>query len=101
MHSGNVVIDYDIHNKFHSCHITDLGLSRPVNAEESKNTIYGIMPYIAPEVLRGQPYTQKADVYSLGMIMYELFTGWSPFYNENHNVKLALKDLWRRKAPVS
>jgi len=49
------------------------------------------MPYVAPEVLRGQPYTQKADIYSLGMIMYEVLTGYPPFTNESHDTNLALK----------
>jgi serine/threonine protein kinase len=48
------------------------------------------MPYMAPEVLMGQPYTQAADIYSLGMIMYEILTGLPPFYNESHDTDLTL-----------
>ena len=36
--------------------------------------IYGVMPYVAPEVLRGKPYTQAADIYSFSMIMYFVAT---------------------------
>ena len=43
------------------------------NTDETK--LYGVVSYIAPKVLRGNPYTQAADIYSLGMIMYFIATG--------------------------
>ncbi|GES98341.1 kinase-like domain-containing protein [Rhizophagus clarus] len=45
---------------------------------------------VAPEVLRGKSYTQVADIYSLGMIMYSLITGRQPFENRAHEYELAL-----------
>jgi len=56
-------------------YITDLGLSK--NEKEGK--ICGILPYIAPEVLVGQPYTKASDIYSLGVIMTEISTGQRAF----------------------
>ncbi|EXX69396.1 polo kinase CDC5 [Rhizophagus irregularis DAOM 197198w] len=58
------------------------------NEDETK--IYGVMPYVAPEVLRGKLYTQAADIYSLGMIMYFVATGRQPFYDRAHDHLLAL-----------
>ncbi|RGB23927.1 kinase-like domain-containing protein, partial [Rhizophagus diaphanus] len=58
------------------------------NIDETK--IYGVMPYVAPEVLRGKPYTQAADIYSFGMIMYFVATGRQPFGNHAHDYELAL-----------
>ncbi|RIA94087.1 kinase-like domain-containing protein, partial [Glomus cerebriforme] len=52
--------------------ISDLGLCKPVNQPNVKNDVYGILPYIAPEVLRGNQYTKAADIYSLGIIMWEM-----------------------------
>jgi serine/threonine protein kinase len=52
--------------------------------------IYGVMPYIAPEVLKGRLYTQAADVYSFGMIMYVVATGKQPFVNRAHDNILVL-----------
>src|SRR5256886_14539555 len=52
--------------------------------------IYGVMPYVAPEVLRGKPYTQAADIYSFGMIMYFVATTRKPFANHAHNNFLVL-----------
>src|SRR5205809_5216571 len=48
------------------------------------------MPYVAPEVLKGNLYTQTADIYSFGMIMYFVATGKQPFANCAHDELLAL-----------
>ena len=60
LHSGNILIEAS------SCLITDLGLCGPVD-EESSNKIYGIVSYIAPEVLQGKKNTKESDVYSIGI----------------------------------
>lgn len=62
------------------CLITDLGLCRPANSEKDDGKIYGVLPYVAPEVLRGEPYTQASDIYSFGIIAYELFVNTYPYY---------------------
>lgn len=66
--------------------ITDLGLCRPVN-ETNDEEVYGVLPYVAPEVLHGKPYTQASDIYSLGIIMYEVLSGLPPYtvYDEKAN----------------
>ncbi|POG82781.1 kinase-like domain-containing protein, partial [Rhizophagus irregularis DAOM 181602=DAOM 197198] len=51
---------------------------------------YGVMPFVAPEVLKGKPYTRAADVYSFAMIMYYIATGRQPFANCAHDSVLAL-----------
>ncbi|GBC27179.2 kinase-like domain-containing protein [Rhizophagus irregularis DAOM 181602=DAOM 197198] len=58
--------------------IGDLGLSQEINNESSNNEIYGIIPYIAPEIFKGSSFSKKADVYSLGMVMWELTTEDTP-----------------------
>ncbi len=84
LHSGNILIEGN------SCYITDLGLCGPVD-EESSNKIYGIVSYIAPEVLQGKKHTKESDIYSIGMIMWELFAGHPPFDDMAHDVDLMLK----------
>ena len=64
-------------------------MCRPVS-ESADTDIYGVLPYVAPEVLRGEPYTMKADIYSLGMIMWELSSNQPPFANRAHDYTLAL-----------
>ena len=69
--------------------ISDLGLSVPADQEPSN--IIGVVPYIAPEVLNGQPYTQKSDIYSFGILMSVISTGQQPFNDKAHGHGLMLK----------
>ncbi|CAI2189920.1 17859_t:CDS:2, partial [Funneliformis geosporum] len=82
-HSGNILIDgnYPV--------IGDLGLSKSATEAED-NEIYGIIPYMAPEVLQGQKYTKKSDIYSFGMIMWEWMTGRRPFWDRAHDTELII-----------
>ena len=62
--------------------ICDLGLSKFVNSSESStSTVQGVLPYIAPEVLHSHKFTQKSDIYSFGIIMYQIADGEPPFRN--------------------
>ncbi|RHZ87884.1 hypothetical protein Glove_29g123 [Diversispora epigaea] len=74
--------------------ISDFGLSKLIgenpNNSEKKN-IFGVLPYIAPEVLSGEEYTKAADVYSYGIIAYEIVTGFPPYHDIPHGQDLAMK----------
>ena len=50
-----------------------------------KNTIFGVLPYIAPEVIIGGEYTKAADVYSFAFVAYELITGIPPYHDVSHD----------------
>ncbi|MCE8163176.1 MAG: protein kinase [Candidatus Moeniiplasma glomeromycotorum] len=65
------------------CYITDLGFCRPVG-EKEKGNIYGVLPYVAPEVLRGQIYTQASDIYSFGIVTYEILANSYPYIEYRH-----------------
>jgi serine/threonine protein kinase len=80
-HSGNILNHY---------YLSDFGLSGPSNEQESDDKIYGVLPYIAPEVLNGKPYTLSSDIYSFGIVMTELSSGKPPFHRRNHDDSLAL-----------
>ncbi|GBC08958.1 hypothetical protein RclHR1_08500003 [Rhizophagus clarus] len=92
-HIGNILMlsEYaltTLHSVNKVC-ISDMGLCGEIgNMDETK--IYGVMPYMAPEVLRGNPYIQAADIYSFGMIMYFIATGRQPFDDRAHDEILAL-----------
>src|SRR5436190_9696221 len=62
-HSGNILKGIEET----SCLIADLGLCRPANEQDQKDKVYGVMPYVAPEVLKSKPYTQASDIYSFGI----------------------------------
>ncbi|CAB4441607.1 unnamed protein product [Rhizophagus irregularis] len=92
-HTGNILLlRKEISDLGNDILISDMGLCGEVgnidNTNETK--IYGVMPYIAPEVLRGKPYRQAADIYSFGMIMYFAATGKQPFIDRAHDEFLAL-----------
>ena len=69
-HSGNILVDI-----FDVAITGDLGLSKSATeSSDEDNEIYGIIPYVAPEVFQGRKYTKASDIYSFGMIMWELMT---------------------------
>ncbi|CAB5370338.1 unnamed protein product [Rhizophagus irregularis] len=68
-HTGNILFFSSIANFSCLISISDMELCGEVgNVDKPK--FYGVMPYVAPEVLRGKDYTQAADIYSFDMIMY-------------------------------
>ena len=72
----------------------DMGLCKPADYNASENTkksTYGVLPYMAPEVLRGQNYTKASDIYSFGIIMYEVISGLPPYHDVSHDNNLAIK----------
>ncbi|RIB14065.1 kinase-like domain-containing protein [Gigaspora rosea] len=86
-HSGNIVCQ-----KTFISNITDFGLCRPVSQDSNSKELFGVLPYIAPEVLytNGKEYTQKSEIYSFGIIMSEIFTGYPPYYDIPHDHQLVL-----------
>ncbi|PKY19255.1 kinase-like protein [Rhizophagus irregularis] len=92
LHSGNLLIrDNIFYDGLFQCKIGDLGLTRPVNDILLDNEIYGVIPYIAPEIFMGSAFSKESDIYSLGMIMWELTTGCKPFANVEHDIDLIIK----------
>ncbi|RIB10521.1 kinase-like domain-containing protein [Gigaspora rosea] len=87
-HSGNI-LQHQYGSSFISSFITDLGLSKKLKESASKGDVYGVMPYIAPEILLGEQYTKASDIYSMGVIMAELSTGKRPFYDYTFDFRLA------------
>ncbi|PKC51838.1 kinase-like protein, partial [Rhizophagus irregularis] len=79
LHSGNIL--YSNHND--GCHISDLGFCGP--ADKPLTSIYGNLPYIAPEVISEKGYTLKSDIYSIAMLMWEISFGQPPFMNYEHD----------------
>jgi calcium/calmodulin-dependent protein kinase I len=59
--------------------ITDFGLSKDFGSGQLK-TSCGTPDYVAPEVLKGQPYDHSVDIWSIGVITYILLCGFPPFY---------------------
>ena len=86
-HDGNI-LNFDKKESY----ISDLGLCRSAKYFQSfkKDDIYGVIPFMAPEVLRGKPYTKASDIYSFSMIMWEFTSGVPPFNDKAHDLQLCL-----------
>src|SRR5437667_440065 len=69
--------------------ISCYGITKDPKKDNKK--IYGVLPYVAPEALRGKGYTQASDIYGFGVIAYEVCTGLSPYHDMAHEEFLAIK----------
>lgn len=83
----NILIDHDGTVK-----ITDFGIAVALtqNSLTQTNSLLGSVHYLSPEQARGSMATKKSDIYSLGILLFELLTGDVPFDGESA-VSIALK----------
>lgn len=74
--------------------ITDFGIAMALSATSitQTNSVLGSVHYLSPEQARGGMANRKSDIYSLGIVMFELLTGRLPFSGESA-VSIALKHL--------
>ena len=74
--------------------ITDFGIAMAVNASDltQTNSVMGSVHYLPPEQASGRGSTIKSDIYSLGIVMYEMLMGVMPFRGETA-VEIAMKQL--------
>src|SRR6266542_5974596 len=86
-HSGNILYE----NEFDIV-ISDFGISKSsIESTNDDNEIYGVISYMAPEILQEKGYTTASDIYSFGMIMWELMTGRMPFWDQKDDIELIIK----------
>ncbi|RGB43014.1 kinase-like domain-containing protein [Rhizophagus diaphanus] len=97
LHSGNIFFD-----NTKSAIIGDLGISKSAteSTDDNNNENYGIIPYMAPEIFQGQKYIKASDIYSFGMVMWELMTGRRPFWNRNHDTELIIEICDGLRPPI-
>lgn len=82
--------------------VTDFGIARAVTAATVTHTgdIVGSVHYLSPEQARGVQTNEQSDVYSLGIILFELLTGRVPYDGETP-IAIALKHLQEQAVPPS
>mmetsp|Transcript_495 Transcript_495/g.823 ORF Transcript_495/g.823 Transcript_495/m.823 type:complete len:344 (+) Transcript_495:243-1274(+) len=73
----NLLLD----DKF-NCKLTDFGLSRGYETK-AVMTVCGTPCWVAPEIFRGEPYTETVDVYSYGVVLWELFCFEKPYQDQD------------------
>ena len=71
----NILLDKNGHIK-----ITDFGFAKEV--KDVTWTLCGTPDYIAPEVVTTKPYNKSVDWWSLGVLIFEMLTGYTPFYDK-------------------
>ena len=100
----NVLIDQDGRAK-----VTDFGIARSLEAQGLTATgrVLGTTDYVSPEQALGHEVTGQSDVYSLGIVLYEMLTGEVPFKADTQvavamkHVRETLPDVQRRRPEIS
>jgi tetratricopeptide (TPR) repeat protein/TolB-like protein len=92
----NILVDVEGH-----AHITDFGLAKLLEGGSTTITgaLVGTPQYMAPEQVRGEVADERADIYALGIILYELLTGSRPFKG-NSGWEIALQRLQGPPVPA-
>jgi serine/threonine-protein kinase len=92
----NVIVGRDWNIK-----VTDFGIARSGASQMTEaGSIVGTAQYLSPEQARGKPVDQRSDLYSLGIVLYELLTGTVPFTGDAA-VEIAMKHLSNVPEPPS
>jgi serine/threonine-protein kinase len=100
----NVLIDEE-----GSAKVTDFGIARTLDEEglTADGRVLGTTDYVSPEQALGQPVTGQSDLYSLGIVLFEMLTGDVPFRGDNQvavamkHVREALPDVRALRPEVS
>lgn len=81
---SNVLLD-----SFGHAYLMDFGLAKVLNVDTNvtaSGNIVGTPAYMSPEQLRGEPLDYRSDVYSMGIILYQMLTGRRPFIGDSSDV---------------
>lgn len=101
----NVLLDPHGHAK-----VADFGIARELEASDGltkTGRVLGTTDYVSPEQAMGEDVTGQSDIYSLGIVLFEMLTGEVPFKGENHvavamkHVKEQLPDIQQMRPEVS
>lgn len=81
--SHNLLVDNEFQLK-----VCDFGISKILEHDETTNTKLGTLSWMAPEALLDSKYTKESDVYSYGMVLWEIVSGQQPFQELQAPIKI-------------
>lgn len=81
--------------------VTDFGIAVVATELLGREAASGTPAYMAPEQLKGQEVTQKSDIYSLGLVLYELFTGKPVYSSDNLHDLMKMHESSTPTSPAS
>ncbi|KAL3986227.1 Protein kinase domain family protein [Acanthocheilonema viteae] len=82
--------------------IADLGLSKKLRVADCRMSVVGTVPYLAPEVIRDRKCSKAMDVWSFGLVLWEVLTGATPFEGLGPGaVQLQIGTFVKQKIPSS
>jgi serine/threonine-protein kinase ULK/ATG1 len=96
--SDNSIIDNKL-AKLPILKLGDFGFAKALEYQSLASTLCGSPLYMAPEILKGEKYDAKSDLWSIGAIIFEMLTGRTPFRAQNHIEllrKIERSDGWIR-----
>ena len=92
----NIMIDNDGYLK-----IIDFGIAKALAGKDSTHTLIGTVHYMAPEVVSGKSYSFSVDIWSVGIILYEVFYGKVPFGCGLRNVQSIYGEICNKKLVIA
>jgi len=79
----------------------DFGVARVLARGEANACLGGTVRYASPEQVRGEAVGPRSDVYAMGLVLYEMLCGWSPFQDVSGVTNVADAQLTRKPAPIA
>jgi tetratricopeptide (TPR) repeat protein len=82
-------------------HLMDFGIARAAGSEglTATGAIIGTPDYMSPEQVRGETVDQRADIFSFGVILYEMLTGHLPYHGDTPVSKIMMRLTHKPRAP--
>lgn len=80
--------------------LADFGFAKFLDDDEFSKSYVGTPLTMAPEIMDNQTYNEKCDLWSLGIVIYQLLFGFNPFFSKNRMTRAELKNATRAELKI-